>query len=306
MQQDSQVDTRQLVSIAIPFYGSYGAYFEECLRSIVAQTYTHWETVVVDDASGNDIAATLIEQIGDARIRLLRHSRNRGQAAGRNTAIRHSRGPLVMPVDCDDTLAPMHIEELVRALQLHPECGAAYADFELFGAMSGTLSFPMSDTRCLLKEQWIPHPGTIVRRQLWEKVGGYCEDEAFRAGNEDWEYFLRLAEIGLEVIRVPKPLYRYRQHAGSITSSQFARADYRMRELMYERHRDLFDGFDMRRPFLAGGYRASGREFWRKGDRLRAMALLARAMWLAPRDFAGTVISRLRGRGGRAILTASA
>jgi len=295
-----------LVSIAIPFYGSYGAYFEQCLRSIAAQTYTRWEAIVVDDASGNDIAAAVIERIGDARIRLLRHSHNRGQAAGRNTAIRQSHGLLLMPVDCDDCLAPTHIEELVAALQAHPESGAAYADFELFGTVTGTLPWPAGNTRSLLREQWIPHPGTIVRRHLWESIDGYCEDEAFRAGNEDWDYFLSLAEAGLTAVRVAKPLYRYRQHPGSITSSQFERADYRMRELMYRRHRALFDRFGMRRPFLAGGYRASGKAFWRGGERLRGLALLARAAWLAPWDFATTVVSRMRGRAGHAILTPSA
>jgi glycosyltransferase involved in cell wall biosynthesis len=243
----------------------------------------------VDDASPSDDAERIVTEIGDPRVRVIRHSRNRGQAAGRNTGIVHTTGPLIMAVDCDDALAPAHVEKLVAALQESPDCVAAYADYQLFDARSEVLRFPVRDTRWLLREQWIPHPGTIVRRSMWIAASGYCEDEAFRAGNEDWEYFLRLAEVGLKAVRVPEPLYRYRQHGGSITSTQFACADHAMRELMYARHRALFDRHHMRRTFLAGGYRVSGKAFWQRRQHMRAFALLARSLWLSPSDFMSAV-----------------
>jgi glycosyltransferase involved in cell wall biosynthesis len=281
----SRDTSKPLVSIAIPFHDSYADYLADCLRSVLAQTYACWEAIVVDDASMRDDARTIVAGFGDSRIRVIRHERNRGQAAGRNTAIRATTGALIMSLDCDDVLAPTHLEKLVRALDAHPDCGAAYADYRLFHAASGDLEFPLRDIRALLKEQWIPHPGTIVRRVLWEQANGYCEDEAFRAGNEDWDYFLSVAEVGLKAVRVPEPLYYYRQHEKSITSRRFACADHAMRELMYLRHRPLFDRFGMGRPFLAGGYRTSGKAYWRQGERRRAMTLLTRAAWLSPLDF---------------------
>jgi glycosyltransferase involved in cell wall biosynthesis len=283
---DDQNSPQPLVSIVVPFFDTYAEFLPSCIESVRHQTYSHWDLIVVDDASPTDAALRIVEQFGDSRLRVIRHQANRGQAAGRNTGIRNSNGPLIMPLDCDDALAPTHIEKLVASLLAHPECGAAYADYRLFGAVEGELRFPLQDTKFLLREQWIPHPGTIVRRSLWARAGGYCEAPEFRAGNEDWDYFLSLAESGLVATRVPEPLYHYRQHQRSITSRQFACADYRMREMMYLRHRELFDRFGMRRPFLAGGYRTSGKAFWVMGERARAAVLMLRAISLAPLDFA--------------------
>jgi glycosyltransferase involved in cell wall biosynthesis len=284
----------RLVTIVIPYHHNYAQYLEACLESIRQQTYTSWELILVDDASEGETAEAVVEKLGDTRIRIIRHERNRGQAAARNTGIRSGSGEFVMPVDCDDLLDPTHLEKLMRALDAHPDCGAAYADFRLFFAVSGVLEFPVRDTRALLRDQWIPHPGTVVRRVLWEGANGYCEDEIFRAGNEDWEYFLRIAEVGLRAVRVPEPLYQYRQHASSITTRRFAYSDYLMREVMYVRHQQLFDSYGMRRAFLAGGYRVSGVAFWRKGEHIRGLRLLARAVWLAPLDFVAAVMKKLR------------
>lgn len=294
-----------LVSVVIPFYDTYARYLPECLESVRQQTCTAWDLVVVDDASPSDAAERIVRDIGDPRIRVVRHGRNRGQAAGRNTGIRNSTGPLVMPLDCDDAIAPTHIEKLIAALRARPDAGAAYADYRLFDGADGELVFPERDTKWLLKEQWIPHPGTIVRRTLWERAKGYSEDEAFRAGNEDWDYFLRLAEVGLRAVRVPEPLYQYRQHGGSITSLQFACADYRMRELMYERHRELFDRYNMRGPFLSGGYRVSGRAFWQKHERARGAALLVHAAILSPTEFFSAAWRAVRRTGTGATVAAA-
>ena len=288
--------SNSVVSIVIPFHCSYAQYLTACLESVRQQTYTHWEIIVVDDASETDEGRVIVEGIGDPRIRILRHEQNRGQGAGRNTGMRQSSGEFVMPLDCDDVLAPTHLERLVGALRANPDCAAAYSDYQLFGALTGELRFPVRDTRALLREQWIPHPGTIVRRDLWEKTDGYCEDELFRAGNEDWDYFLSLAEVGLKAVRVPEPLYFYRQHANSITTLKFACADYVMREQMYVRHRELFDRFNMRRAFLSGGYRGSAKAFWQKGERSHGLSLLARAIWSDPVDFGQAVFRTLRRR----------
>jgi glycosyltransferase involved in cell wall biosynthesis len=283
-----------LVSIVIPFYDSYAPYLDACLDSVLRQTYTHWEVIVVDDASATDEGRAIVERHDDARLTIIRHERNRGQGAARNTGMRHSSGDFLMPLDCDDILAPTHVEKLIGAVKAHPECGAAYSDYRLFSAVSKDVEFPVRDTRALLKEQWIPHPGTIVRRILWEQTNGYCEDELFRAGNEDWDYFLSVAEIGLQAVRVPEPLYYYRQHVNSISSTRFACADYAMRERMYVRHKLLFDRFKMRGPFLAGGYRGSGKAFWSQGERVQALKLLGRAVWLDPINFARVGVRKLR------------
>jgi glycosyltransferase involved in cell wall biosynthesis len=280
-----QATSAPLVSIVIPFYHSYTQYFEECLDSVQAQTYTNWELIVVDDASPDWQAAATVEKRSDPRMRLIRHERNRGQAAARNTGIRNCRGKYFLPLDCDDLLAPTHVEKLMGALNANPGSNLAYADYRVFAAGSGTLKLPVLDMRDLLREQWIPHPGTLMLRSLWERAQGYCEDDIFRAGNEDWDFFLSIAENGLHAVRVPEALYHYRLHQTSISSTRFGIADYLTREFMYVRHQQLFDQFNMKRTFLAGGYRISAIAFWQKGAGMQALKLLLRSVWLSPREF---------------------
>lgn len=287
--------SRPAVTIVIPFFHTYARYLGECLESIRQQTFTDWDGIVVDDASGTDDADAIVRGQGDARLTTIAHRRNRGQAAARNTGIRLSHAEFIVPVDCDDLLAPTHLEKLLDALSRGPRYNAAYSDYQLFGSVNAHVRFPLLDVRALLRTQWIPHPGTIVRRSLYDGTVGYCEDDVFRAGNEDWDYFLSLAEAGLEPVRVPEPLYLYRQHETSISTSQFALADHVMREAMYRRHTRLFDAFGMRGAFLAGGYRTSGRARWQRGDRAGGARLLAHAAWLSPADFAITAMRTARG-----------
>ncbi|MFC7540050.1 glycosyltransferase family 2 protein [Siccirubricoccus deserti] len=164
-----------LVSIVIPFHSTYAEYLPDCLGSVLRQSY-RWEIIIVDDASPTEAGAAIADALGDPRIRVVRHAENRGQAAGRNTGMRLAAGELLMALDCDDLLAPIYLEKLVGALRAHPDHGAAYSDYRLFGATDSDLRFPLRDTRALLREQWIPHPGTLVRRSLFEASGGYCED----------------------------------------------------------------------------------------------------------------------------------
>ncbi|MCO6414574.1 glycosyltransferase [Siccirubricoccus sp. KC 17139] len=288
------------ISIVIPFHSSYAAYLPECLESLRRQSCQLWEAIIVDDASPDRGWEALLDRLADPRIRLLRHAENRGQAAGRNTGMRAARGEYLVALDCDDALAPTHLAALLAALEANPAAGAAYSDYRLFGADEGVLRFPQKDLRALLTEQWIPHPGTMVRRALFEASGGYCEEPVFRAGNEDWDYFLSLAEHGLQAVRVPEPLYLYRQHAGSITTQRFARADAAMRERMAERHAALFDRHGLRRAFLAGGYRTSGKACLRDGIWGRGLALTARAAALDPAGMMEVLARRLRRSGGDA------
>lgn len=282
------------VTIVVPFHHAYAMYLEACLTSIRCQTFEDWEAIVVDDASTGDDSYAIVERVGDARIRVIRHDRNRGCAAARNTGIRRGVGAFLMTIDCDDVIAPTHLEKLMRALADHPDCQAAYADYFMFGARSGHCVFPVRDLRTLLREQWIPHGGSLVRRAVWERTTGYCEDEVFRAGNEDWDYWLSVAEQGLQAVRVAEPLYGYRQHANSMTNCDFQYVDYATRLRIYARHRSLFDRFGMKRTFLSGGYRVSGRAFWRRGERLRGLAFLAYAAWLSPVEFARVAAAWMR------------
>jgi glycosyltransferase involved in cell wall biosynthesis len=247
---------------------------------------------VVDDASTEGDPQGIVGRLGDGRIRAVRHDRNRGPAAARNTGIRLGTGALVFPLDADDRLDPRCLERLADVFVEDPAATFAYPDLALFGARTGLWASDVRDVPALLRSQWLPGPGCLFRRAVWDQVGGYCEAPAIRAGNEDWEFYLAAAEVGFRARHVSEPLYQYRISAVS-TSTRLRYNNAATREFIYARHRALFDRHRAGSRFLADGYRISAWASLARGQRLRAVRLAATSCRLDPgRRAPWTVLAR--------------
>jgi glycosyltransferase involved in cell wall biosynthesis len=271
--------SRPLVTIVVPVY-NYTEFLYECLSTVISQTMSSWETIVVDDGSSRGNSLAVVQSIGHERIRLIQHSENRGLAAARNTGIRAAQGRFIVPLDADDRLAPTYLEKTLAAAG-DGECNAVFTDFLAFGASSVRMPFRVGSVQTLMREQWIPGPGTLFPRELWEAVGGYCEADTLRPGNEDWEFWLSAADHGLKAVHVPEPLYMYRIHSESMMK-RLEYCDYITREFIYSRHRALFDRYNMKSAFLSGGYLSSAKAHWRRRERRRAISLGVRSFSLSP------------------------
>lgn len=103
-----------MVSIVIPIYNS-APYLSSCLESLLKQTVSDWEAIMIDDASTDEsaqIAASYCEQ--DPRFTLLLQLHNMGQSAARNRGLQHVRGEYLLFLDSDDSLSPDYIEIMLR------------------------------------------------------------------------------------------------------------------------------------------------------------------------------------------------
>ncbi len=272
-----------LVTIIIPCY-NHGLYLAECLASLVAQTYPHWHAIVVDDASA-DIASieSVIQNATDPRIRLVRHTTNRGMSGARNTGFREAATELVLPVDADDRIEPDSLSALVACLQEDPSVDCAYGDVILFGRHAGLLQFsgPPAGKKLTRIQDTIPGAGTLMRRQLWEKLGGYDEHETLRHGREDFEFWLRAFKTGCKAMRVPQPLYHYRQlHTSMETQARLH--EHEIVEYIYHKHQDNFETAAESRDFLARGYHHAALSWHLNGDQRQAFRLAFRAFRLWP------------------------
>jgi len=108
---------KPLVSIVVTHF-NYSAHLEDCLLSLLDQTYENWECVVVDDASDDaehDIAKLLVEKIGDARLRFLALDQNIGQIPAFYAGLDRTKGEFVCALDPDDRYAPDFLGEMVAA-----------------------------------------------------------------------------------------------------------------------------------------------------------------------------------------------
>lgn len=265
------------MTVVIPCFNQ-AEFLPECLRSIQAQDLPDWEVVVVDDASSDADPAALVARAADPRVRLVRHEVNRGQGAARNTGLSHARAPLVLPVDADDRLHPEYLSATLAAIREGKGADCAFTEWQLFGSedevwrWEGPYGFPT-----LLSRQTIPGPGTLMTKKLWERAGGYSEDKLL-IGNEDWDFWIAATATGVHPAHVARPLYLYRRHDASMSSTFLDKAAYFQQEIIYFRHRKVFDRFQEGGRFRASGYLRSAVHAWETGRRQRALALLSRGL----------------------------
>lgn len=266
------------VAVVIPFLGRT-AELRECLASVRDQTFADWQAVAVDDGSRDDSGAALVKEFNDPRIRLVRHPVNRGLAAARNTGVRATTAPWILPLDGDDILPTGALDRLLAAVSESPGMDCAFGDIELFGSETGTWRYGVGTTADLARRQWLPGAGALLHRRVWQRAQGWCEDDDLRAGNEDWDFWLAAAAEGpIRAVHVPEVTYRYRRSAGSMSTGSLRLADWRTRMAMVRRHRELFDRHGGAAAFIRAGLWRSAAACLRDGRPAAACGLAARAV----------------------------
>ncbi len=220
------------VSVVLPCFNAH-TYLGETLASVRAQTFTDLEIIVVDDGSTDPATQAYLSTL-PADIRLVRQE-NRGLAGARNAGFRAARGRYVLPLDCDDLIAPTMIAHCVEALE---RAGAdyAHAQIEVFGDQQGIVRKQANFFEQLATNQ-LPYC-MLIRRDAWEQAGGY--DEGMRLGYEDWEFNIRLGAIGFTGVAVPEPLFRYRVRSAGMLRSLSQRHHATIWRHIRARHRDVY------------------------------------------------------------------
>jgi glycosyltransferase involved in cell wall biosynthesis len=117
--QAADVMSQPIVSVIITAYNRE-RFVGDAIGSILCQTFRDFELIVVDDGSSDGTVAA-IQSFGDPRVRLIRHSRNRGIPAARDSGLERARGRFVAWLDSDDVARPHRLERQVRFLEKHPE-----------------------------------------------------------------------------------------------------------------------------------------------------------------------------------------
>jgi glycosyltransferase involved in cell wall biosynthesis len=260
---ESRSITTPLVGIAIPCY-NHAAFLLECLNSLIAQTETHWEAVVVDDCSSEDTIESIVASYRDPRLSYIRHEQNRGLAASRNTSLRNTKAPYLLCLDADDYLHPEFLEATLPMLH-QQDYDCVFTDLQLVGISNEIWRYMVMTADEMAGAQWIPGAGTLMRRSLWERVGGYCEDNLLRVGNEDWDFWIGAMNLGISACHIPKPLYYYRRYRHSMSVSKLMFDDWKTREFIVSRHPQFFAKKDRIATFLSGGYLRSARTHFGSG-----------------------------------------
>jgi SAM-dependent methyltransferase len=183
-----------LVSVVIPCFDQ-AEYLSDAIESVLAQTYPHFEVLVVDDGSRDNTAEIAARFPG---VRYLRQE-NLGLASARNTGLRYSNGRFVVFLDADDRLKPTALETGLRELAAQPDCAFVSGQCELTAADGSLLHAAHARVverdhyRALLQSNYIlSHATVMYRRAALDMVGGF--DESL-AACEDYDLNLRLTRL---------------------------------------------------------------------------------------------------------------
>ncbi len=209
------------VSIIIPCY-NHAHYLPDALNSVLAQTYTDWEAVIVDDGS-TDNTREVAAQFTDPRICYI-YQENQGLSAARNTGIRAAQGQYLAFLDADDEWAPLFLERSISVLRVQEQDVAGVVTGNLFidhegnalpraGGRGVTLQqFPIR----LLEGGFFPVHSVLVRTDCVQEAGLF--DEGLTS-LEDWDLWLRIVKRGYTFQSVSEPLARYRVYPGSMSTN---------------------------------------------------------------------------------------
>lgn len=227
-----------LISVIVSAY-NVSKFIEPVIHSVLNQTYRNIEIIVVDDCSTDDTAAKLAG-FRD-KIRVVRHGKNSGASAARNTGIDRSRGGVVAFLDGDDKWAPRKLEIFAESLSGHEKVLFAFSDFSRFEwgdggffALSNTQIFPFlydtiqrqkyydrkyfvipkPDMFQLLLRGYPPAPSTmVVRKRIFDLIGTWRED---LRTNEDFDFSLRSSRV-TDCIYIDELLTLVGRHASNLT-----------------------------------------------------------------------------------------
>lgn len=211
------------VSVVMPAYNAE-VYIRKAIDSILSQTFTDFEFIIIDDGS-TDATAEIVQHYKDGRIKFCSNKQNIGVAATLNHGLELSCGEYIARMDADDISLPERFEKQVAYLDEHQDVAVLGTDIELFSDSGILEKRVVSHESDKIKEELffscsLAHPSVMMRRNMIADLGGY--DIEYN-GMEDYELWIRVAEKH-KISALSEILLRYRIHGGQVSknpSSQF-------------------------------------------------------------------------------------
>lgn len=217
------------ISVIMPAYNAE-KYINEAIDSILAQTFTDFEFIIIDDGS-TDSTCAIVESYSDSRIRFFKNEHNLGVAATLNRGLDLARGEYIARMDADDISLPTRFEKQAAYMDEHQDivvCGTAYC---MFGEnISEQVIECTTDWRKakaeLLFSPCVAHPSVMIRKKILENNSLRYEEKY--EGTEDYVLWWRIAQYG-KIAALQNILLKYRIHNEQITEIQSR--DLKKREL---------------------------------------------------------------------------
>lgn len=229
------------ISVIIPTYNR-AQKIVKSIQSVLEQTYSNLEIIVVDDGSTDD-TEHVVGQIQDERIVYIKQPVNQGVSVARNAGGMHASAQLIAFHDSDDYWHPDKLEKQMEYWQKHPEYNMVYCGYVLYGVDGTSLTVPFERTwgvlegdmyQTLLVNNTIGAPTILMRKESFVEAGGF--DTSLQS-LEDWEFVIRYSKHN-QIGYVNEYLMDAHQTAGSVSSN--VGAAYETRCKIIAEHREEY------------------------------------------------------------------
>lgn len=204
------------VTVLMPTY-NVAPYVREAIDSVMQQTYTNFELLVIDDCSTDD-TVSVVRSINDPRIHIIQNEKNVGLAENLNRGLSHITTEYVARMDGDDIAEPRWLEREVAILDNHPDIGICSGGFERFGTVKSLVRFPEQHEDCManmLFECSVIVP--TFRMSLYRDHGLRYSTEAFPA--EDYRFWAECLRV-TKIYNIQETLFHYRMHPTQICTAR--------------------------------------------------------------------------------------
>ena len=194
-----------LISVIVPCYNQ-AQFLDECLQSVLDQTYQNWECIIVNDGSPDhteEVANKWLEK--DPRFRYI-DKENGGLSSARNAGIEIAKGEWILPLDADDRIGNLYLE--LASLEFNKDYSIIYSEAEFFEGKKGRWNLCEFSVNEMAKQNCI-FCSAFFRKSSWEKVRGY--DINLIYGLEDWEFWISIIrKVSTNVYKIPEICFYYR------------------------------------------------------------------------------------------------
>ncbi|MCH5277026.1 MAG: glycosyltransferase [Desulfovibrionaceae bacterium] len=213
------------VSILMPVYNTPAHYLREAIDSMLAQTFTNFEFLILNDASTDPQVEEVVNSYSDPRIIYAVNEHNLGIAGTRNRLLDMARGNYLALMDHDDISLPQRLEKQVSFLEAHPETGVLNTQFQFIGREKRS-NIPLDDISIKMALMMhcgdMCHPSCMLRRSVLVEHG--IRYEEMFSPSEDHALFCRLLPH-TRFAALPDILFRYRAWPGNVSHRQAKRME---------------------------------------------------------------------------------
>lgn len=243
MENGHKNNANSTISVILPTYNR-AHILKRSVESVLAQTYKNFELIIVDDGS-TDNTKELVNSFSDPRLRYIKHEKNLGLAASRNTGIKEARGKLIANQDSDDIWFPQKLEKEIAAFRdADADVGIVYSRLKKEFSKDKIELIPSDKQKpkqgnlhkALLEKNFITMQSALARKKCFEEE---MFDKSLPA-LQDWDLWIRISKKW-KFKYIPEVLCHAFVSEDSITKKRGMRA--KARKMIFEKHRAEFEKY---------------------------------------------------------------